>query len=449
MKLQKKDFTSGPIGRQMFFFSLPLIASHLLQVLFNMADIAVVGRFAGSIALGAVGSTTILVTLFTSFLMGLGGGINVLVARFYGEKSWDDLRQAVHTSLALCLIIGGVLLAVGEGFSPLFLRLLGTKPELYSGALRYLRIYFLGMPGLALYNFGNSVYSAVGETKKPLYCLVAAGVLNVLLNLLFVIGFHWDVTGVAIATIASQYMSAIVVLAMLLRCREAWSVRPQEVRLNSAKAKRLLALGLPAGAQNAVFYTANLFVQAGINSFGAAAVAGNAAAVNADSLIYEIMAAYYTACATFVSQNYGAGKPERIRKSYHMGLAYSFFTAASLASLFILFGRQFLGIFTTDPAVVEAGLVRLGIMCCSNPFSSFMDCTIAASRGLGKTVMPTVFVILGSCVFRIIWIYTVFAYFGTLQSLYLLYIFSWAITGAAQIFYYRKVYRRQMAAFAK
>lgn len=446
--MDRMIYSEWRLPLRMLLFGLPLIASNLLQVLFNMADIAVVGRFAGSIALGSVGSTTILCTMFTSFLIGIAGGINVLTARYFGEKSWRDLRQTVHTALILCIIIGGTLLCIGQAGSPLFLRLLGTKEELYPGALLYLRIFFLGMPGLALYNFGSSVFSAVGDTRKPLFCLGTSGVVNVLLNVFFVVGLHWNVAGVATATVIAQYLSATLVLGLLFRSKQEWSVRLNEIHISPAKARRLLALGLPTACQNAVFYIANLFVQAGVNTFSATVVAGNAAAANSDSLVYESMNAYYTACATYVSQNYGAGRAADIRKSYHWGLGYSFGVAAIVSGLLLMFGRQFLGMFTTDAAVVEAGLVRLTIMGCSYMFSSFMDCTIAASRGLGKTIVPTVIVFMGSCVFRIIWIYTVFAHFRTIESLYLLYIFSWTLTGIAEIIYYRRIYREQTAIFA-
>lgn len=442
-----KDSERGQLPLRMLLFGLPLIASNLLQVLFNMADIAVIGRFAGSIALGSVGSTTILCTMFTSFLIGIASGINVLTARYFGERNWKDLRQTVHTALVLCLIIGTILLGVGQCGSPLFLRLLGTKEELYPGALLYLRVFFLGMPGLALYNFGSSIFSAVGDTRKPLICLTTSGIVNVILNLFFVLGLHWDVAGVAAATVIAQYLSAALVLTCLLRCKNEWSVRLAEIRIHPAKARRLLALGLPTACQNAVFYIANLFVQAGVNSFSAIVVAGNAAAANADSLVYESMNAYYTACATYVSQNYGAGKAAEIRRSYRWGLVYSFGAATIISALLLAFSRPFLGLFTADPAVVDAGLTRLTIMGCSYMFSAFMDCSIAASRGLGKTAVPTVIVFLGSCVFRVIWIYTIFAHFRTIQSLYLLYIFSWTITGTAEMLYYRRVYREQTAIF--
>ena len=442
MNREKQDLTQGRLGKQILFFSLPLMISNVLQVLFNMSDIAVVGRFAGSAALGAVGSTTILVTLFTGFLIGVGTGVNVLVARCFGARSEKDTRATVHTSLLIMGILGLMLLALGELFATQMLRLLNTKEELLKGAALYLRIYFLGMPAMAIYNFGNAVYSAVGNTRKPLYYLLAAGILNVLLNLFFVIVCRLDVAGVAIASAASQCLSAFLIVRALHREEGMHSLRFREVRLDARKAREILALGVPSGGQNAIFAIANLFIQAGVNSFDATVVAGNAAAANADGLIYNVMAAFYTACASFMSQNLGAGRRERVIRSYFISLGYSFFAGGILGMTLLLFGRPFLSLFTNDPAVAQAGMERLTIMSFSYAVSALMDCTIAASRGLGKSVVPMIIVIMGSCVFRVAWVYTVFTYFRTITSLYLLYIFSWTITGVAEALYFARCYRR-------
>ena len=441
----QRDMTTGPLGKQILFFSLPLMLSNVLQVLFNMSDIAVVGRFDGAHSLGAVGSTSVLVTLFTGFLIGVGSGINVHVARFLGAKSPKDTEKTVHTAALLSLFIGVAMLLIGLFFSRGFLELLNTKEELIDGATLYLQIYFLGMPALAIYNWGNAVLSAAGDTKKPLYILAAAGVLNVALNLFFVIVCRLGVAGVAIASASSQWMSAILMIAVLLRARDSYALRPSRLRLSREKAAMILKLSLPAGLQNAIFAIANLFIQAGVNSFDAVVVEGNSAATNADALVYDVMAAFYTACSSFMSQNYGAGQRKRVLRSYLISLAYSFGMGAVLGLSLVALGPQFLSIFTTDAAVVQAGMTRLQVMGLSYAFSAFMDCTISASRGLGKSLMPTIIVILGSCVFRVVWVYTIFAYFHTILSLYLLYIFSWSLTAAAEILYFTKCYRDQIA----
>ena len=446
MKQELRDLTRGPLGKQIFLFSFPLILSNLLQVLFNMADIAVVGRFAGPIALGAVGSTAILVSLFTGFLIGMSGGVNVLTALHFGARDKKALAETVHSAAILCALVGLAFLGLGVLFARNILTLMNTKPELIDGAALYLRIYFLGMPALAIYNYGNAVFSAVGDTKRPLLYLSIAGALNVALNLVFVIACGMDVAGVALASIISQYVSAVLILlALLRRGREDYGLRLRELRLSRSRSKAILRIGLPGGLQNAIFAIANLFIQVGVNSFDATMVAGNSAATNQDPIVYDVMAAFYTACGSFIGQNYGARLKDRIKKSFLISLAYSFGAGVILGFGILAAGPRFLSLFTAEPAVVEAGMHRLRVMSLSYGISAFMDCPIAASRGLGKSLAPTVIVFLGSCVFRILWVYTVFAHFGTITSLYLLYAFSWAITAIAEIWYFRRVYRKEAA----
>lgn len=456
MKQLEQTLTEGSLSKKILIFSIPLMFSNLLQVLFNMADLAVVGNFAGSNSLGSVGSTTILVGLFTGFLIGLGGGINVLVALYIGARNEKEVKETVSTSYTLCIVMGFLLLLIGVLGARGILSLMNTKPELMDGAVLYLRIYFLGLPALAIYNCGNAILSAAGNTKKPLIYLTIAGIVNVVLNLVFVIGFHLDVAGVAIASIISQYISAFLITYSLTHDSQIYSVSLSDIFslkraskiVKKDKLVSLLKLGLPAGFQNVIFMFANLFVQAGVNSFSATMVSGNSAAANADSLVYEVMAAFYVACSSFMGQNLGAKKKERVIKSYFISLTYSFLIGLLLGLLILFMGPAFLSLFTSDADVVDAGMYRLKIMSVSYAISAFMDCTIAASRGLGKTVVPTIIVIIGSCIFRVIWIYTIFAYFKTIPSLYLLYIFSWAITAIAEIIYFHKVYKESTASLA-
>lgn len=442
MSSKSHDLTHGPLARQIILFSLPLMATNVLQVLFHMSDVAVVGQFAGPEALGSVGSTSILVTLFTGFLIGMGSGVNVVVARYIGARHDQDVHEAVHTSLILSVIVGVIIMALGFLFTPAMLSMLGTKPVLMAGAVSYLRIYCLGMPAMAVFNFGNAVLSAAGDTKKPLYFLSMAGVINILLNLFFVIVCHLAAAGVALASIISQYISAALVILSLRRSGSVVRLERSMLRIEPHKARQVLSLSIPAGLQNAIFAMANLFIQAGVNSFSTVVVEGNSAAGNVDNLVYSVMNAFYIACSSFVGQNYGAGKPERVRRSYFLTLGYSALAAAVFGGLFLLFGRQFLSLFSPESAVIDAGMERIAVMCFSFPVSALMDCTTSASRGLGKGLVPMVFVFLGSCVFRIAWIYTVFAHFRTLGSLYLLYPFSWLITGAAEIVYFFYCYRK-------
>ena len=445
MKKHEIDMCNGSISKQMLLFSLPLMLSNVLQVLFNMADVAVVGRFAGSIALGSVGSTTTLVNLFTGILIGTSGGVNVLVALYAGAKNKKDLKEMVHTSAIICGIVGIIMMLFGLGFARIILTAMNTKPELIAGAVLYFRIYMLGMPALAIFNFGNAVLSANGDTKRPLYFLSLAGVCNVVLNLFFVIVCHMDVAGVALASIISQYISASLIIVTLCKSKEDYGLRLPELRLTGSKVLPLLRIGIPSGLQNGIFMFANLFIQIGINSFDATMVAANSAAANADALVYDVMAAFYTGAASFIGQNLGARNKKRILQSYFVGMGYSLIIGLVMGLSLVALGRPFLGLFTTEEAVVEAGMIRLTVMSLSYWISGFMDATIAASRGLGRSGVPMVIVIMGSCVFRIIWIYTIFAYFGTIMSLYLLYAFSWTITAIAEMIYFAHAYKQETA----
>ena len=324
------------------------------------------------------------------------------------------------------------------------LEVLGTKEDLIDGAELYFRIYALGMPALGIFNFGNGVLSANGDTKRPLAYLMVAGILNVIFNLFFVIICNMAEDGVALVRIITQYVSAVLILVHMGKQQDDCSFRLQDLKkgIDKSEQKRILGLGIPAGFQHSIFAIANLFIQGAVNTFDSVMVEGNSAAANADAIIYNVMAAFYTACSTFMGQNLGAAKHDRVLKSYFIGIVYSFLAGAVLGGALFLFGREFLSLFANDEAVIEAGLQRTGIMCFSYAFSAFMDCTIAACRGIGKSFAPTVIVIMGSCVFRVVWIYTVFAYFHTIPSLYLLYIFSWLITSVAEIICFAVNYRK-------
>ena len=327
------EMTTGSIWKNLFFLSCPLVFSQVLEVLFNMSDVAVVGRFSDYRALGAVGSTTLLVTLFTGFLIGMGCGVNVRMAHELGARRRESVIKTVHSAFVICLIVGLLVGAACFFFAEGLLGILHTKEELMDSAVLYLKIYALGMPGMALYNCGNGILSATGDTKRPLVYLSIAGIVNVILNLFFVIVCHMAAEGVAIASVIGQYLSALLIVIHLLRRTDDCGLHPSKLRLDPACGKAILVLGIPTGIQNAIFAIANLFVQSGVNSFDAVMVSGNAAAANADTLIFNIMAAFYTGCSSFIGQNWGAGNRERMKKSYLVGLTYSadFRTTVSVA----------------------------------------------------------------------------------------------------------------------
>lgn len=403
--------TQGSLWKNMFFFSVPLIFSQILEVMFNLSDVAVVGHFADYKALGSVGSTTTLVTLFTGLLIGLGSGVNVQVANKLGAGDKKATKETIHSALIICAAAGIFVCLICLLFAGPMLSMMNTKPELLDQAVLYMKVFALGMPATAVYNFGNGVLSARGDTKRPMYYLAFAGILNVLLNLIFVIVFHMAAVGVATASAIAQYVSGGLILIHLMRRDDECKVRLRNLRYHNIYGKGVLYLGVPSGLQNAIFAIANLFVQSGVNSFDAIMVSGNAAAANADNLIYNVMFAFYVACSSFMSQNWGAGNKERMKKCYLVTLTYSFSAGLLLGGALFFFGRPFLSLFATEPAVIAAGMHRIRIMGFSYAFSAFMDCAIASSRGIGKSIAPTFIVIMGSCVFRIIWIYTVFAYF--------------------------------------
>lgn len=442
MKSYEMDMTTGSLWKKIMIFSVPLMFSNILQIVFNISDVAVVGKFAGPIALGSVGSTSILITLSTGLLLGLSSGVSALTALYIGARDDGEVSKTVHTATLLLAGSGVLIMVLGILLAGGILTMMHTKEELMAGAVCYLRIYLLGTPALAMFNLGNAVLSAAGDTRRPLNYLTFAGVVNVLLNLFFVIVCHMGVTGVAIASIISQYISAALVIRLLLRSQEVFALRLDRLRVDRDKLRRLLQIGVPSALQYALFAVANLFVQTSVNYFDHVMVEGNAAAANSDPLVYDMMAAFYTACTSFIAQNLGAKNRKRILKSFYICLFYSFMLGLILGVGIYLLRYPFLALFTNETAVVDAGIRRLSVMALSYCVSAFMDCTIAASRGLGRTVVPMLIVTAGSTVFRPLWIWTVFAHFRTIESLYLLYVCSWTITALAEILYFAGIFRK-------
>ena len=336
------EMTSGSLWKNILLFSLPLMMTQVLEVLFNLSDVAIAGKYAYNtyVALGSVGSTTTLVTLFTGLLIGLGGGVNVAVARGLGMGNDEDVEHTTHSSFLICLAMGVLTCLVCVFFAEPMLRLLHTKEEFLPGAVLYLKLYALGLPAMGIYNCGNGILSATGDTKRPLLYLTVAGVLNVILNLVFVIGCGMAAEGVAIASAIAQWVSALLIIIHLLHRKDACRLDIRRLRLHHLASKRVLLIGIPSGLQNAIFAVANLFVQAGLNSFDEITVSGAAAAANADTLVFNMMAAFYTACASFVSRNWGAGRKERILKSYYISMLYAAVVGVLVGVLLTVFGRR-------------------------------------------------------------------------------------------------------------
>ncbi|MBD5470916.1 MAG: MATE family efflux transporter [Lachnospiraceae bacterium] len=424
------DMCSGSVFQKMLLFAIPLMCSSILQLLFNAADIVVVGRFAGDNALAAVGSNSSLINLLTNVFVGLSIGTNVLTAQYYGGKKEKDLKETVHTSIFLSICSGLILTVIGiVGAKPL-LELMQAPEEVLNLAVIYLRIYFLGMTSTMVYNFGSAILRAVGDTQRPLYYLLGAGIINVILNLFFVITCHMGVAGVAAATAISQTISAFLVIRCLMKEQGGIHLDLKELKINGEKFARIVRIGLPAGFQGMVFSLSNVVIQSAVNSFGAVAVAGNSAAANIEGFVYMAMNAFYQATISFTSQNYGAREYKRIYKILFAGELYVIITGVLLGNLALFFGKSLLGIYSPSADVVAAGLGRMQIICTLYALCGMMDVFVGALRGIGYSVVPMIVSLIGACGLRLLWIATVFQMpqYHSMRTIYISYPVTWTIT---------------------
>ena len=429
------DMCNGPILGKMLRFALPLMCSSMLQILFNAADIIVVGKFGAEHSIAAVGSNASLINLMTNLFIGLSVGANVLVARYFGAKRRDEIKETVHTSMALSLLCGIVISIIGIILAPTLLGLMNTPDEIISSATIYLRIYFLGMPAMMIYNFGNAILRAVGDTKRPLYFLLGAGVINVLLNLLFVITFKWDVVGVAISTVISQTVSAILIVVCLIKEESDFHLELKELKINKQKLKDILKIGLPAGLQGTIFSLSNVVIQSSVNLFGASVVDGNSAAQNIESIVYFSMNAFHHATLSFTSQNIGAGKRERVGKILRTGLLCSITAALLTGGLVILFSEELLKIYIKDEYAIKSGVIRLNFICGTYALCGIMEIMVGSIRGMGYAVTPMIVSLIGACGLRLIWIATVFQIpkYHVIETVYTSYPVTWIITFLAHV----------------
>ena len=440
------DMIHGPLAGKLLVFAIPLMLSSILQLLFNAADVIVVGRWSGSQSLAAVGSNTSLINLMVNLFVGFSVGTNVVVARDLGAGREEDVRDSVHTSIALSLVSGVVLMGLGLLLSRQMLELMGSPEDVIGLAALYLRIYFCGMPGNMLYNFGAAILRAQGDTKRPLYFLTAAGIINVILNLVFVIVFHMDVAGVALATIISQYVSAILVLLTLMRDKGPLRVDLRALRLDMKVVRRILQVGLPAGFQGMVFSISNVVIQSSINSFGSTVVAGSAASSNIEGFVYAGMNAFYQTALTFTSQNYGACECKRVDRIMGLCLLYSGLIGLVLGNLAYLFGYPLGSIYAPGQEEVIAQAVdRLSICCTTYFLCGLMDTQVGVLRGIGYSVVPMIVSLVGSCALRLLWVATIFQLNRTPEMLYLSYPVSWAITAATHFVFFLFIRKRAYA----
>ena len=424
------DMCSGSVFRKMLLFAIPLMCSSILQLLFNAADIVVVGRFAGDNALAAVGSNTALINLFTNLFIGLSVGTNVLTARYYGAKKEADLRETVHTSMLLSIYSGVILTIVGVVGARFLLELMKAPSEVIGLATLYLRILFLGMPSMMVYNFGSAILRAVGDTKRPLYYLLGAGIINVILNLFFVITCQMGVAGVGLATVISQTISAALVVRCLMQEKGGIQLELKALSISKDKLAKILKIGLPAGFQGTVFSLSNVVIQSAVNSFGPIAVAGNSAASNIEGFVYMAMNTFYQATISFTSQNFGAKEYKRIYKILAAGEIYVIATGVILGNLAVLFGESLLHMYSSNAEVIVAGMARLRIICTIYALCGIMDVLVGALRGIGYSVIPMIVSLVGACGLRLVWIATVFQIpqYHSLTTVYLSYPITWTIT---------------------
>lgn len=429
---------NGPILKKMLLFTIPLMFSSILQLLFNAADIVVVGRFAGDNSLAAVGCNGALINLMTNVFLGLSVGGNVLAARDYGAGDEEELSKTVHTAMLLGIISGLVLTVAGVIFAPQLLELMQTPENVLPLAALYLRIYFLGMTAMMVYNFGSALLRSIGDTKRPLYYLVAAGVINVILNLVFVIAFRMDVAGVGLATVISQCVSALLVVRCMMREQGGIRLIPRRLHIYKDKLIQIVQVGLPAGFQGAVFSLSNVVIQSSVNLFGETVVAGNSAAMNLEGFVYVSMNAFHQAAISFTSQNVGAGRRERIGKILLTAEGCVIVTGLLFGWVMYGFGRPLLHIYSNSSHVIDAGMVRMRIILLPYALCGMMDVVVGVLRGMGYSVGPMIMSLIGACGLRLVWIATVFQIpqFHNISTVYVSYPITWAITLVAQLLLY-------------
>lgn len=435
--------TEGPFFKKIVLFAIPVTLTGLLQIVYNTADTAVVGRFAGKTALAAVGSTGSMISLIVNLFTGLSMGAGVLTARMLGARNAEGTRRAVHTAMGLSLLSGFLICGLGVAFSPTLLRWMQAPADTIDLSTLYVRIYFLGAPGSMVFNFGAAIIRATGDTQRPLRYLAASGMVNILLNLFTIIVLHWGVAGVAVATISSQYLTAILAVRRLMSTQEDVRLTLRDVRFARGELAEILRIGVPAGLQNALFSVSNVIIQSNVNSFGSDAMAGISAGSNYDAYIYTATNGFTQAGMTFISQNVGAQKKENIRRIWLISLGSAATAAALFASLGFLLRFRIVGLFTTDEAVKAVGAERMALIMPFYVFCSLLDVTGGAVRGLGKSFQIMLVSLFGACGLRLIWVFFFLPMNRTLQFLYIAYPLSWGITFVVAVGLFLRLTRPQ------
>lgn len=424
------DMLHGTLWNKILIFALPLAATSMLQQLFNAADIAVVGNFVGKDAMAAVGSNAPLISLLINLFVGISIGANVVIARYTGQKRYEDVSNAVHTSIIVAIIGGLIVTALGELVTVPALKFLEVPDEVMDYAVLYLRILFLGMPFTLLYNFQSAIFRSQGDTRTPLICLVIGGIINVGLNLFFVLVLNMSVEGVAIATITANLISAGLLFYFLTHRDDAIKVEIKKLKIHGYALKSIAQIGIPSGIQGMVFSIANISIQTGVNSLGADVMAGSSAAYNLEIMVYFLVNAFGQACVSFTSQNYGAANYQRCRRVFKVSLGLELLFTLAASMLMLLLGKPLLGFFNSNEAVIAAGFTRLKFLMTTETFNALVEMFSGAMRGLGQSMKPAIISIVGICGVRILWVNTVFKAHHTIGIVMLAYPVSWAITSA-------------------
>lgn len=440
------DMCSGSIMDKLISFSLPLMLSGVLQLMFNAVDIVVVGRFSGSQALAAVGSTTALINLFTNLFIGISLGASVLAARFFASGKAREMSETVHTAISLAAISGIIMAFAGLLFSRLALELMGTPSDVIDQSSLYMKIYFIGMPFFMLYNYGAAILRAIGDTKRPLFYLIISGCINAALNMILVIVFHLGVAGVAIATVISQMLSCILVLKCLYQSEGSYQLRFSKLTLKKYCLKQIFQVGIPAGIQSTVITFSNVLLQSSVNSFGSIAMAGYTAANNIFGFLYMAVNSVTQACMSFTSQNYGVSKYKRMDRVLADCMILTVIVSLLLGCGSYVFGHQILRIYTEDAEVIACGMEILSYTTVTYFFCGIMDLFPGALRGMGHSAVPMLLSIIGTVGTRVVWIFGVFPHHRSLAALFLSYPVSWIVTILLQVvcFYFvRKEVHKQ------
>ncbi len=437
--------TEGVIWKQILIFFFPLLFGTFFQQLYNTADAIVVGRFAGKEALSAVGgSTGTLINVFVGFFVGVSTGATVTISQFYGGRNKEEVSKAVHTAIAMAIVGGAIIMLLGLVGAPTALRMMGTPEEIMPYSLTYIRIYFAGMIANLVYNVGAGILRAIGDSKRPLYFLIISCLINIVLDLVFVVVFHWDVMGVAVATVISQICSAVLVCITLMRTKDCYQLRWKELRFHKEMLRRIFQIGLPAGFQSLMYSSSNVIIQANMNSFGTNTIAAWTAFGKIDGIFWMIMSSFGISITTFVGQNYGAGKYDRVRRGTKVCLRMALVVAIGLSAILYATGSYIYWLFTTDPMVVEKGMEMLRIMVPTFWTYVFIEIYSGSLRGMGDSFIPMILTSLGVCVLRVLWLFTIVPLRPEISTIVYSYPITWSVTSVLFIIYYIYFTKKQL-----